>query len=152
MTKDSLRLLNWESFNLWWILPQRFCILHCKDGGLWNTSFQTLFIVCFCRCCLRKRKKEKKVLLPTGVSKSTDHTVFYDVIKLVLMLFSYSACIRRQAGYCCIQYQVCANMASAFSLEASTPTMGLIDSLCTGDYTAIPGNFLESCNIYSLCK
>jgi hypothetical protein len=35
----------------------------------------TLFIVYFCRCCPRKRKKEKKLLLPTGVSKSTAHTV-----------------------------------------------------------------------------
>jgi hypothetical protein len=32
----------------------------------------------FCRCCPRKRKQEKKVLLPTGVSKSaaqTAHTI-----------------------------------------------------------------------------
>jgi hypothetical protein len=33
---------------------------------------QTLFIVYF---CLRKRKKENKVLLPTGVSKPVAHTV-----------------------------------------------------------------------------
>jgi hypothetical protein len=36
---------------------------------------QTLFIVYFCRCCPRKRKKEKKVLLPTGASRSTTHAV-----------------------------------------------------------------------------
>jgi hypothetical protein len=34
---------------------------------------QTLFIVYFCQCC--QRKKEKKVQLPTGISKSTVHTV-----------------------------------------------------------------------------
>jgi hypothetical protein len=36
---------------------------------------QALFIVSFCQCCPRKRKKEKKVLLPTGVSKSTAHAL-----------------------------------------------------------------------------
>jgi hypothetical protein len=38
---------------------------------------QTLFIVYFCRCCQKKRKKEKKVLLSAGVSKSTvcDHSL-----------------------------------------------------------------------------
>jgi hypothetical protein len=40
---------------------------------------QTLFIVYFFRCCQRKRKKEKKVLLPTGVSKSTAHTATENV-------------------------------------------------------------------------
>jgi hypothetical protein len=36
---------------------------------------QTLFIVFFCQCCPRKRKKEKSVLQPTGVSKSVAHVV-----------------------------------------------------------------------------
>jgi hypothetical protein len=38
--------------------------------------YKLYFFVYFCQCCPRKRKKEKKVLLPTGVSKSAAHTVF----------------------------------------------------------------------------
>jgi hypothetical protein len=36
------------------------------------------FIDSFCQYCPRKEKKEKKVLLPTGVSKSVAHTVIRD--------------------------------------------------------------------------
>jgi hypothetical protein len=46
------------------------------DSRLWNASVQTLFIVYFCRYCQTKRKKEKKVLLPVGVSMPAAYTVF----------------------------------------------------------------------------
>ena len=54
--------------------------------------------------------------------------------------FSYSACIRRAAGYCCIEYQVCPNQNYAFSLDGSIAAKGLVDTLCLTDYVAIPGN------------
>jgi hypothetical protein len=36
---------------------------------------QTLFSVYYCQCCPRKIKKEKKVLQPSGVSKSVAHAL-----------------------------------------------------------------------------
>ncbi len=58
-------------------------------------------------------------------------------------IFSYSACIRRQAGYCCIQYQACSGVPGSFSLDA-TPTTGLADTKCSMDYIGIPGNIASS--------
>jgi len=54
---------------------------------------------------------------------------------------SVTACIRRQDGYCCIQYQVCQNVPNAFSLDiaSSIADAGDIDTLCTNDYVTIPG-------------
>jgi hypothetical protein len=61
---------------------------------------------------------------------------------------SYAACIRRAAGYCCVEYQVCQGVTSAFSLDGSTPANGRVDTYCTGDYIAIPGK-LFLCYTYS---
>ena len=47
-------------------------------------------------------------------------------------------CVRRAAGYCCIQYQVCADQTNAFSLDGGT-AISAIDTACTLDYIAIPG-------------
>ena len=47
-------------------------------------------------------------------------------------------CVRRAAGYCCIQYQVCADQTNAFSLDGGTE-ISAIDTACTLDYIAIPG-------------
>ena len=56
-------------------------------------------------------------------------------------LFSYSACIRRAAGYCCIEYTVCEGVPNAFSLDGSTPASALVETKCKLDYISIPGNF-----------
>jgi hypothetical protein len=63
------------------------------------------------------------------------------IVKKYLKLFSYSACIRRAAGYCCVQYQQCAGIPAAFSLDTQmiTLTGGFTDSYCTYDYVIIPG-------------
>ena len=53
--------------------------------------------------------------------------------------YSYSACIRRAAGYCCIEYNVCQGVTNAFTLDVNAAILGLIDTLCTGDYIAISG-------------
>lgn len=50
----------------------------------------------------------------------------------------YSACIRLQNGYCCVQYQVCQNVPNAFTLD--TNAVGKVDSQCTSlDYVLIEG-------------
>ena len=54
-------------------------------------------------------------------------------------LFSYSACIRRAAGYCCVQYNVCEGLTDAFSLDRGVVIEGRVDSQCVLDYIAIPG-------------
>jgi hypothetical protein len=47
---------------------------------VWAVDFETptckKFYVFFCQCCPIKRKREKKVLLPAGVSKSAAHTIY----------------------------------------------------------------------------
>jgi hypothetical protein len=55
-----------------------------------------------------------------------------------VIFFRYSACIKRQAGYCCVQYQACAGVPNSFSLD-STPAIGLADTKCSMDYIGIPG-------------
>ena len=53
--------------------------------------------------------------------------------------YSYSACIRRAAGYCCIEYNVCQGVTNAFTLDVNAAILGLTDSQCTGDYISISG-------------
>ena len=59
--------------------------------------------------------------------------------------FSYNVCIRPEAGFCCVQYQVCSDPGS-FSLELNKapadPTMpdpGKQDADCKLDYIEIAG-------------
>jgi hypothetical protein len=47
------------------------------DGRFKYTSVDTLFIIYFCRICQRKRKEEKKALLPGGVLMPRAHTVLF---------------------------------------------------------------------------
>ena len=58
---------------------------------------------------------------------------------------SYNVCIRPEAGFCCVQYQVCSDPGS-FSLELNKapadPTMpdpGKQDADCKLDYIEIAG-------------
>ena len=62
-------------------------------------------------------------------------------ILTVLCPFSrYSACIRTQPGYCCVQYQVCQNVINGFTIDQpKAATLGASDSICTGDYIAVEG-------------
>lgn len=59
---------------------------------------------------------------------------------------SYSACIRRAAGYCCIEYQVCAGITYAFTLDSGVATVGYVDTYCTADYVAIPASSSGKCS------
>ena len=54
-------------------------------------------------------------------------------------------CVRRAAGYCCIQYQVCADQTNAFTLDGGT-AISAIDTACTLDYIAIPGEAKQITN------
>jgi len=57
-----------------------------------------------------------------------------------------TACVRRNQGYCCVQYTVCEGVIGAFSLDsqvvgaASIVTQGLQDTFCTADYVSIPSS------------
>ena len=53
----------------------------------------------------------------------------------------------QQEGYCCVEYQVCASVINAFSLQikSTIKNAGDIDSLCTQDYVVIPGWESGSC-------
>ena len=57
----------------------------------------------------------------------------------------YTVCIRPEMGMCCVEYQVCANVAFAYSLSSggvpsAAANVAILDSLCTGDYTEIIGS------------
>ena len=58
---------------------------------------------------------------------------------------SYNVCIRPEAGFCCVQYQVCSDPGSftldAGELDGSDPTMltAAQDTSCTSDYIDIAG-------------
>ena len=55
-------------------------------------------------------------------------------------------CVRQAQGYCCVQYQLCADQTNPFTLDrtliAADVIKGLVDSSCTLDYVAIPGKSL----------
>ncbi len=56
------------------------------------------------------------------------------------LFFSYSVCIRQEAGFCCVLYTPCAD-ANSFSLalDGAGAVAAGTDSLCSLDYIAIPG-------------
>lgn len=62
-----------------------------------------------------------------------------------------TACIRRSAGYCCVQYQVCQGVTNAFNIDAvpAVITFGLIDTNCAADWVAIPGSSTQ-CSFNSM--
>ncbi len=59
----------------------------------------------------------------------------------------YSVCVRREAGFCCVNYNVCADqMAAGFTFDTTQAAM--TDNNCLGaagvastvDYISIPGS------------
>ena len=53
------------------------------------------------------------------------------------LIFSYNICVRKEAGYCCIQYSACSDTGSwSISQIASTAAT---DTVCTADYVTITG-------------
>ena len=60
---------------------------------------------------------------------------------MIGIYYSVTACIRRQEGYCCVQYQVCANVINGFTLSGNA-AIAILDSLCSLDYVSIPGKHI----------
>jgi hypothetical protein len=55
----------------------------------------------------------------------------------------YNVCIKKQDGFCCVQYQVCADQTGAFTLDATnSPGKAMVDGVCTSaiDFVRIPGS------------
>ena len=52
---------------------------------------------------------------------------------------SVTACIRRQEGYCCVQYQVCSNVINPYTLSGQA-AIAILYSNCIKDYVSIGGN------------
>lgn len=50
---------------------------------------------------------------------------------------SYAVCIRREAGYCCVQYQLCADPNSFAIDNLAANQVGKVDTDCTKDYIGI---------------
>jgi len=58
------------------------------------------------------------------------------------ILFRYNICIRKNAGFCCVQYVSCPNILYAFTLDtsiAANAINGFIDTSCINDYITIAG-------------
>ena len=68
--------------------------------------------------------------------------------------FSYNICIRQEAGYCCVRYQVCPDESSndSFTLSAFKDTeadrIATQDSECTADYVTIAASS-ATCSRYN---
>ncbi len=56
-------------------------------------------------------------------------------------LCSYSICIRRERGFCCVRYSPCADAADPFTLDTSVGGIagGFTDNDCGDDYVGIEG-------------
>ena len=57
-------------------------------------------------------------------------------------IFRYSVCIRQEQGFCCVQYQVCPDIAvnmGAFALGAAAAG-AQTDNACNEDYLGITGS------------
>ncbi len=63
---------------------------------------------------------------------------------------SYEICIRPEAGFCCVQYSVCADQAAANAMSLDPAlTTAMTDNAClTVDHVSIP----ESCKKASVCS
>ena len=94
-----------------------------------------------------------KVSLVGNLFSSTKKYTYYSGrfsctlnLSIFILFSSQNVCIRRADGYCCIQYQLCADQTNPFTLDRiaayAAPTAGLVDSSCTGDFVAIPGEKL----------
>lgn len=59
----------------------------------------------------------------------------------------YNSCIKKQDGFCCVQYQVCADQTNAFTFDVTAATLGMskVDDTCKAsiDYVRIPGSSLS---------
>ena len=64
------------------------------------------------------------------------------LFNLTLFFPSYTVCVRRLQGFCCVQYQVCET--GGFSLDGHSTVADTSDTgiTCTTDYIDIPGTYI----------
>ena len=55
------------------------------------------------------------------------------------MIFSYNICVRKEAGYCCIQYSVCSDTGSWTISQILAAGSLATDTICAADYVTIAG-------------
>jgi hypothetical protein len=87
----------------------------------------------------------RQVLLSLLLQDACKYNIFQNLSIYFDFVFSVTACIRRQEGYCCVQYQVCPDVISPFSLDTAITTAVIkaqVDTQCTNDYVTIPGSRL----------
>jgi hypothetical protein len=62
----------------------------------------------------------------------------------------YNICVRQEAGYCCVQYQVCADPQS-FTLDSGSTLVNTADigSACINDFIEIEASGVTSCSTRS---
>ena len=63
---------------------------------------------------------------------------FNDASSIHLPNQLYSNCIRREQGFCCIQYSVCEGVANSFTLDSLPTAAAKQGSDCTKDFILIP--------------
>lgn len=80
----------------------------------------------------------------TGVSGKFK-TYNYDGANTHLGNQQYSACIRKEAGFCCIKYFPCKDDENSFSLDSQDADNSIIESDCTQDYVRLEGKLFEYC-------
>ena len=56
--------------------------------------------------------------------------------------FSYAICVRREAGYCCIEYSLCDGSTASFGISSLDATKAYQDDKCTEDWVGIDGKYL----------
>jgi len=52
---------------------------------------------------------------------------------------NYAICIRREEGYCCVEYSLCDGATSSYGLSSLHASQAMQDDLCTEDWVGIDG-------------
>ena len=56
--------------------------------------------------------------------------------------YSYAICIRREEGYCCVEYSLCDGATSSYGLSSLHASQAMQDELCTEDWVGIDGKYV----------
>jgi hypothetical protein len=77
----------------------------------------------------------------TGTSGTISTFNFANAASTITANLQYNTCIRQAPGFCCVKYQVCPNVPSAYTINvlAVANMRGSVDSECTEDFLQIPG-------------
>ena len=64
---------------------------------------------------------------------------FHNIMIIQQLIFSYNICVRKEAGYCCIQYSVCSDTGSWTISQILAAGSLATDTICAADYVSIAG-------------